>query len=162
MAGRPVQFKDFVDPETGEVRKFLVIEPKVKDCDFIKIRKALTEATLKDLDYLNGAVKLLMWFLDKALEYKMFNKPAEIPVFINKVARELGLSEVTIKRYVKRLKDKGYIIQIQKRKTVYMLNPEFIWLGTAKGYLEYLRERRRIKTREKEDKEEISTDFRTG
>ena len=65
MAGRFVQFKDFVDPETGEVRKFLIIEPKVKDCDFIKIRKALTEATLKDLDYLNGAVKLLMWFLDK-------------------------------------------------------------------------------------------------
>lgn len=141
MAGKPVQFKDFVDPETGEVRKFLIIEPKVKDYDFIKIRKALTEATLKDLDYLNGAIKLLMWFLDKALEYKVFNRPAEIPVFIDRVAKELGLSEVTIKRYMKRLKDKGYIIQIRKRKTVYMLNPEYIWLGTARSYVEYLKEK---------------------
>lgn len=162
MARRPVQFKDFVDPETGEVKRFLIVEPKVKDCDFIKIRKALTEATLKDLDYLNGAIKLLMWFIDKALEYKMFNKPAEIPVFIDKVAEELGLSEITIKRYIKKLKNKGYIIQIQERKTVYMLNPEFIWLGTAKSYIEYLKEKGRMKIQRKESEEGVSTGFRTG
>ena len=143
MAG-PLQVKDFVDPETGEIRRFLIVEPKTKDRDFIKIRKALTEATLKDLDYLNGAVKLLMWFIDKALEYKMFNRPAEIFVFVEEVMRELRVKRRTVHKYLKLLKEKGYIIQLKKNRPVYMLNPEYIWLGTAKSYAEYIRNRQQI------------------
>lgn len=140
MAG-PLQVKDFVDPETGEIRRFLIVEPKTKDRDFIKIRKALAEATLKDLDYLNGAIKLLMWFINKALEYRMFNRPAEIFVFVEEVMKELKIKRRTVHRYLKLLKEKGYVIQLRKNRPVYMLNPEYIWLGTAKSYVEYMRNR---------------------
>jgi len=140
MAG-PLQVKDFVDPETGEIRKFLIIEPKVKDKNFAKIRKALTETALKELKDLNGAVWLLLWFMDKAIEKKMFNKPAEIFVDLQEVCKELKVTDRTIKKYIKLLKDKGFIIQLVKRQRVYMLNPEYVWLGTAKSYVEYLKEK---------------------
>lgn len=149
-----VRFKDFADPETGEIKRFLIIEPKVKDKNFAKVRKALTEAALKELKDLNGAVWLLLWFMDKAIEKKMFNRPAEIFVDLQEVCKELKVTDRTVKKYIKLLKDKGFIIQLARRQRVYMLNPEFIWLGTAKSYIEYLKEKRQTKIWENE--EEIS------
>jgi len=135
--------KGFVDPDTGEVKKFLIVEPRAKDRDFVKIRKALTEAAIKDLKYLNGAIKLLFWFIDKAIENRIFNRPVELYVFPEDLAKELNTTKRTVEKYIKLLKDKGYIIQPKKRRRLYMLNPEFIWLGTAQSYASYLKEQLR-------------------
>ena len=142
MAGS-LQVKDFVDPETGEIQRFLIVELETNR-DFVRIHRAFIEAMLRDLDYLNGAIKLLIWFINKALECRMFNKPAEIFVFVEEVMRELRVKRRTVHRYLKLLKEKGYIIQLKKNRPVYMLNPEYIWLGTAKSYAEYMRNRQQI------------------
>ena len=142
MAGL-LQVKDFVDPETGEIRRFLIVELETNK-DFVRIHRAFIEAMLRDLDYLNGAIKLLIWFINKALECRMSNKPAEIFVFVEEVMRELRVKRRTVHRYLKLLKEKGYIIQLKKNRPVYMLNPEYIWLGTAKSYAEYMRNRQQI------------------
>lgn len=139
MAGL-LQIKDFVDPETGEIRRFLIVELETNR-DFVRIHRAFIEAMLRDLDYLNGAIKLLIWFISKALEYRMFNRPAEIFVFVEKVMKELKIKRRTVHKYLKLLKEKGYIIQLRKNRPVYILNPEYIWLGTAKSYVEYMRNR---------------------
>ena len=142
MAGS-LQVKDFVDPETGEIQRFLIVELETNR-DFVRIHRAFIEAMLRDLDYLNGAIKLLIWFINKALGCRMFNKPAEIFVFVEEVMRELRVKRRTVHRYLKLLKEKGYVIQLKKNRPVYMLNPEYIWLGTAKSYAEYIRNRQQI------------------
>ena len=139
MSKRLTGFKKLIDPDTGEMKTFVLLDSEVKDKDFAKVKKALTEAVLRDLKDLNGAVFLLLWFIDKAIELKMFDRPVVIPATYEEISQQLKVSIVTAKRYVKALKEKKYLIQPKKRQLVYMLNPEFIWLGSAQSYVSYLK-----------------------
>ena len=100
-----------------------------KDQDFIKVYKLFTSQVLEDLEYLNGALSLLFWFMDKVQDL-MVNDDPIVYLEAQNVEKELQVSRTTLYKYLKLLKDKDYIEQIQNRSHVYRVNPSMIFKGT--------------------------------
>jgi len=133
---------DLVNPETGEVIEAIVYVPRDKDDQFVKVYKLLGSKVLEDLRSLSGEAKLLLWFIAKTLELPV-QSDLWIPVTFREVAKDLGTSEVSVKRYFKRLVEKGYLEQYAPRKTVYRVKPEYLYRGSLTRYWEEKLTRRR-------------------
>lgn len=143
MAKRPVKTKKYIDEQTGEIVHFIMVDVQTKDRDFAKVKQALTKAIIERLDYINGAIKLLILFLDMAIEQKVYNRPVEIYLHPDEATGKLQITRQTFYLHLKRLVDCGIIIK--KRPHVYVINPEMIWIGTAQSYLSWLREQTQLK-----------------
>ena len=127
--------KEVIDANTGEVIKAVAFIPEAKDRGFVKVFKLFGKKVLEDLGALNGEAKLLIWFLAKTLELPV-QSDLWIPVDYKEVAKELKISEVSVKRYTKKLIDLGYLEQFKNRHTTFRLNPDFIYKGVLTKYKE--------------------------
>lgn len=108
---------------------FKKIDQIEKDRDFIKVYKLFTSQVIEDLEYLNGALSLLFWFMDKVQDL-MVNDDPIVYLEAKNVEKELQVSRTTLYKYLKLLKDKDYIEQIQNRSHIYRVNPSMIFKGT--------------------------------
>jgi len=124
----PVKKEEWINPD-GEARTVVAFIPEVKDKNFIKVYKLFTSQVLEDLEYLNGALSLLFWFMDKVQDL-MVNDDPIVYLEAKNVEKELQVSRTTLYKYLKLLKDKDYIEQIQNRSHVYRVNPSMIFKGT--------------------------------
>ena len=85
-----------------------------KDQDFIKVYKLFTSQVLEDLEYLNGALSLLFWFMDKVQDLMdkvqdlMVNDDPIVYLEAKNVEKELQVSRTTLYKYLRLLKDKDY------------------------------------------------------
>ena len=150
MKQRVQKVDKLVNIETGEVVSVIGIIPEVRDANFVKVFKVLTERVLKDLKAgINGAVYTLFWFIDQIHDMK----PNQEPVVIanpEDIAEALGKSRRTIERHLKLLIEHGYITQIMNRQFMYLINPEMIFKGHLKQYYD-----KKLSTR-KEEKEKTT------
>lgn len=73
--------------------------------------------------------RTLLWYLTSLLNYQN-----ELKFQANKVAEELGLTESTVSRGLKRLVAAGILHKGARvgRGYVYILDPEYAWRGSAK------------------------------
>jgi len=152
MAKRRVRVERLVDPQTGEIKPFLVIDLQEKDRDFVKVKQALTKTVIERLDYLNGAIKLLFLILDLAIESKIFERPVDIFLTPEIAKERIGISSKdTFYRHIRVLMKAKILIKI--RPHVYRLNPEMVWIGDLKSYIRWLREQQQLKLFEEQEKQ---------
>ena len=134
MKQRVQKVEKLVNIETGEVVSVIGIIPEVRDANFVKVFKVLTERVLKDLKAgINGAVYTLFWFIDQIQDMK----PNQEPIVIanpEDIAEALGKSRRTINRHLKLLIEHNYIEQIINRQFMYRVNPALIFKGVLKQY----------------------------
>ncbi len=134
MKQRIQKVEKLVNIETGEVVSVIGIIPEVRDANFVKVFKVLTERVLKDLKAgINGAVYTLFWFIDQIHDMK----PNQEPIVVanpEDIAEALGKSRRTIERHLKLLIEHNYIEQIMNRQFMYQVNPEMIFKGHLKQY----------------------------
>jgi len=141
MGRRIIGTKSFIDPDTGEVRHFIITDIPVKDGKFAKVYPAFTKKLIEKLDYINGALKVLIWFVDKYIEAGIPNKLFQIFVgSYEELGKEVGLKRRTVIKHIKKLKELGIILQPHKRQLAFILNPEYIWIGTAENLAEVMRQ----------------------
>jgi predicted transcriptional regulator len=57
-----------------------------------------------------------------------------IPVDYNEVAKEIGISVVSVKRYFRNLLHLGYIEQFRPRNTTFRMKPEYLYKGILVKY----------------------------
>lgn len=125
--------KEVVDPDTGEVIQAVAIIPEVRDREFVKIYKVFSEKLLQDIGSLNGEARLLFWLMAKTLELPI-QSDLWLPIIYESVAKELGTNIRTVKRYFKRLLEKGYIEQFKFRRAVFRIKPEYLYKGNLSKY----------------------------
>jgi len=138
MARRTVRIQEYADIGTGEVKPFLVIDIQEKDRDFLKLKQALTKTVVEKLKFLNGAVELLFYILDLAIESKIFERPVDIYITPEMAKQAIGLSRMTFYRHIKKLVEVGILIKM--RPNIYRINPECVWIGDLRSYHRWLRE----------------------
>ena len=120
--------EEILDPETGEVKKRKVRvwsyqEPV--DTDFVKFFDTFVMELLQDEDIIGKAIRLL-FYIASMLDYDeevFYLSPRE-------TAKELGVGEATIYRWLKTLLDKGLIIKTNRRNW-YMVNRQCIYRGSV-------------------------------
>ncbi len=125
-----IKKEELVNTETGEVVEAVTFIPEVQDKNFAKVFQTYSKKFLEDMGIINGESKLFMWFLAKTIENE-FQGDGWIYISYKEIAKDFEVHIVTIKNYIKRLKKLGYIQQIEKNKTVFRINPDFVY----KGYL---------------------------
>jgi len=125
--------KEVVDPNTGEIIEAVAFIPEYKDKDFAKIYKLFSKKLLEDLGTINGEAKLLFWFIAKTLELPT-QSDLWIPVDYKEVAKELGITDRAVRKYIKRLKELGYIEQFRPRNTTFRIKPDYLYKGVLSKY----------------------------
>ena len=125
--------KEVVDPNTGEIIGAVAFIPEHKDKDFAKIYKLFSKKLLEDLGTINGEAKLLFWLIAKTLELPT-QSDLWIPVDYKEVAKELGITDRAVRKYIKRLKELGYIEQFRPRNTTFRIKPEYLYKGILSKY----------------------------
>ena len=121
--GKIFSKQEFYNPYTGEVKEILLIgNPSEFDKDFIKVFHAFTEALISDTEIAGKAIRLLFWIM-KQLE----TGSIEFYMHPQDVAKELKVSERTIRSWRNTLTKKGIIKKI--RPNLYQLNPACIVKG---------------------------------
>lgn len=121
--------------DTGEVKEMIAIIPEAKDKKYTKVFELFSRKLLEDLKIINGEAKLLMWFLAKTVELP-YQSDMWIPVDYNKLSVELMVHKEVIKRYIKKLKQMGYIEQFQTRQKIFRIKPDFVYKGILQKYKE--------------------------
>jgi len=130
--------KVLFDLETASFVEAVAVIPEAKDREeFVKVYKLFSEKVLLDLSSLGYEAKVLLWLLAKTLE-QPFQSEMWIPVSYGEVAKDIGLSEVSVKRYFKKLLELGYVEQFRRRQTIFRLRPEFVYKGVLVRYKESL------------------------
>ena len=127
--------KEVIDANTGEVIKAVAFIPEAKDRGFVKVFKLFGKKVLEDLGALNGEAKLLIWFMAKTLELPV-QSDLWVPIDYKEAAKELGTTERSIRKYIKTLKELGYLEQFKNRNTTFRLNPNFVYKGVLTKYKE--------------------------
>jgi DNA-binding transcriptional ArsR family regulator len=138
MAKKVIGTKEFIDPITGEPKRFLILDVGVKDGKFVKVYQAFTQELIQRLDYLNGALKVLMWFVDQYIRNGVPNKLFKLYVDYSKIAKELNMGERTVRAHIKKLKELDILIQPTKYKPIFLLNPKYVWIGDAENLAKIL------------------------
>lgn len=133
--GKMVFRQEVIIPETGEVKEAIAIIPEARDKRYIKVFELFSRKLLEDLKTINGEAKLLMWFLARTVELPV-QSDMWIPVEYEELAKELGTSVISTKRYIKRLKELGYIEQFKERNTTFRIRPDFVYKGVLQRYKE--------------------------
>jgi len=118
-----------INPETGELTNILMLAaPKEVDKDFTKVFHAFTEALIQDEDIAGKAIRLLFWIM-KQLEIDRI----EFYMYAPDVAKELNVSERTIRNWRNTLIKKGIIRKI--KPNLYQINPACVFKGTGHNLL---------------------------
>lgn len=125
--------QELVNPKTGEVVKVIGFIPEFRDEDYAKIFELFSKKVLEDLDMLNGASSLLLWFIAQTTLLP-YQSDLWIPVNYKELAKELGISEVSVKRHIKKLLDLGYIEQFSNRNTTFRIKPDYMFKGILTKY----------------------------
>jgi len=125
--------KEVIDPNTGEIIEAVAFIPEYKDKDFAKIYKLFSKKLLEDLGTINGEAKLLFWLIAKTLELPT-QSDLWIPVDYKEVAKELGITDRAVRKYIKRLKELGYIEQFRPRNTTFRIKPDYLYKGILSKY----------------------------
>lgn len=125
---------ELVNPETGEIVRVVGIIPEERDNGYVKVFKLFTQKVINDLKAgIDGAINTLMWFINQIQDLP----PDSDPIVIaepEKIAQELGVTERTVRRHLKLLKDHGYLEQVRDRHHVYRVNPRMIFKGVLTRY----------------------------
>lgn len=129
--------KTLFDLETADVVEAVAIIPEAKDKDFAKVYKLFSEKALLSLASMGYETKLLIWFLAQTVKLPQ-QSDMWIPVDYEEVAKEIGVSVVSLKRYVRKLLALGFIEQFKRRQTIFRLKPEFVYKGILVKYVESL------------------------
>jgi len=127
--------KILLDLETANVVEAVAIIPEIKDKEFAKVYKLFSEKVLLSLASMGYEAKLLVWFLAQTVKLPQ-QSDMWILVDYEQVAKEIGVSTVSVKRYVKKLLELGFIEQFKKRQTVFRLRPELVYKGILVRYME--------------------------
>lgn len=130
-----IKHEEYVNVETGEVKKAITIIPEVRDKDFAKVFKLFSKKVLEDLGVMNGEAKLLLWFIGRTIELPIQSE-LWIPVDYKELSKELNISVISLKRYIKSLLELGYIEQFRRRNTTFRVNPEYVYKGILVKYKE--------------------------
>jgi len=125
--------KEVIDPNTGEIIQAVAFIPKYKDEGFAKVFKLFGKKVLEDLGTLNGEAKLLFWFIAKTLELP-YQSDLWVPVDYKEVAKDLNTTDRSIRKYLKTLKELGYIEQFKPRNTTFRIKPEYLYKGILSKY----------------------------
>jgi len=123
--------KGLIDPETGEYIVAVAFIPQPRDKAFTKVYELFGRKLIEDLAnrvITGGEAKILLWFLAKTTELPVQSE-MWIPIRYEKVAEEVQLNVDVVKRYVKRLVEKGYLEQFANRQTLFRLKPDYVYKG---------------------------------
>jgi len=122
--------QQIINSETGELTNILMLAaPKEVDKDFTKVFHAFTEALIQDEDIAGKAIRLLFWVM-KQLEMDSI----EFYMYAPDVAKELNVSERTVRNWRNTLVKKGIIRKI--RPNLYQVNPACVFKGTGHNLLD--------------------------
>jgi hypothetical protein len=125
-----------LDAETGEIKDILLIgNPEEFDRNFTKVFHAFTEALISDTDIAGKAIRLLFWIM-KELE----TGSIEFYMHIPDVAKELGVTDRTIRSWRNTLVKKGIIRKI--KPNLYQLNPACVVKGKGHTLLDEFKQPR--------------------
>lgn len=131
IKGNRIKEYQLFDPETGEIVeqtiKVLAYIPKnVEKEPFDKVFKTMWVKILEDPKLKGAPLRILIWLINK-------NSWGNEWIYTDyeELAQELRYKTDTIKKAFKTLKDSNLIIQKSPRRTLFRLNPKFIYMGLA-------------------------------
>ncbi|EBF2170966.1 replication/maintenance protein [Salmonella enterica subsp. enterica serovar Newport] len=120
--------KQYLDPDTGEMSDFQVINIEERDANFHKI---WLSNVIQSLDLIgNQKIRFAFWLMDQA------NKDNEITLTLRQMAEGSKVSLETVRLTVKSLIDSDFLRR--KNIGVYQINPESIFKGGAGNRLNVL------------------------
>lgn len=137
MAKRTIhKTEERIDPATGEIVKsgyVIMIDKPKGDEDFIKVFKCCTQAVLADLGIENGRAMLLFWFMNQVHNLKINQLPMVVAT-TDMMSKDLGCSEISIKRWLSFLIEKGFIKRYYTPTgriiyNNYIINPSYMIKG---------------------------------
>ncbi|WGM04089.1 replication/maintenance protein RepL [Arsenophonus nasoniae] len=111
--------KKYLDPDTGEISEFQMIDIEERDANFHKI---WLSSVIHSLDLIgNQKIRFAFWLMDQA------NKDNEITFTLRQMSEKSKVSLETVRLTVKSLIDSDFL----KRKNmgVYQINPDTIFKG---------------------------------
>lgn len=122
--GKFVKRKGFIDPETGEIQKFLIIAPKDVDVNFVKVFIPFVKELITDKDLVGKAFRLLLWIIDN-LDWN------SLKVHMNqrKVSKDLQIGKRTYYRWRSILIEKGILHLDKDSREIFYLRPYAIIRG---------------------------------
>ena len=125
-----------IDSYTGEIKEILLIgNPEEYDKNWVKVFHAFTEGLLRDEDIAGKAIRLLFWII-KELEMDRIEFYMHAPT----VAKELNVTERTVRTWRKTLEQKGIIRKI--KPNLYQLNPACVVKGKGHRLLDEFKQPR--------------------
>lgn len=120
--------KQYLDPDTGKVPDFQVINIEERDANFHKI---WLSNVIQSLDLIgNQKIRFAFWLMDQA------NKDNEITLTLRQMAEGSNVSLETVRLTVNSLIDSDFLRR--KNIGVYQINPESIFIGGAGNRLNVL------------------------
>jgi len=123
--------KEVIDPETGEYLEFIAFIPQPRDKNFTKVFRLFGEKVVEDLAngvLTGGEAKLLLWFLAKTTKLPI-QADGWIPVSYEELAKEVQLNKDVVRKYIKKLMEKGYLEQFKNRHPTFRLKPDYVYRG---------------------------------
>ena len=122
-----ISHKRFIDEETGEIKRFLVIAPKEVDTKFVKVFIPFIEEIVNDSELIGKAFRLLLW-ITKNLNWN------DLSVIMNAkmVTKDLSIHRATYFNWLKVLLDRGILTRHPESKEVFYLRPHSVVMGSMR------------------------------
>ena len=117
---------------------FIPRSPKDKE-PYTKVYGEKLLQLIKDRKLKASELEIFLWFVAKNSSKDTWNNEW-IPVDYRKLAEELGISEITVKRAIKTLLKLKLIVQWKKRVPSFRLNPDYCFRGGVIGKEQVKRE----------------------
>lgn len=127
--------RKLMNPETGETVDVVALVPEVKDRGFTKVFDLFATELLRDLGLMNGEARLLLLMLAK-LKQEPVQGEGWLRLPVEEIAKALACSRSTAFRYLRRLKQKGYIEQDRPGSYLWRIKPELVYRGILAKYFD--------------------------
>lgn len=119
--------------DKGHSVESITISKAKGDKGFVKLFRACTDAVIEDLAVEDGRIRLLFWFIKQVQDKIISNEEHIILAHISDMAKALDSSEISVRRWLQILIDRGYIARhTHNNKTVYsayVINKNYIYKG---------------------------------